>query len=143
MGLVGVGGDRRGAGGGSSTSAAVMAACGGAPAREDDGAAMEGFSKAWRSGGARQPSTGARTRGSRRAAACRRRHGSGTSAETRGTHWNEESMSFSESRKVDSSLWLSKTMTGSGISLPGGSRWPWQPMVELGCEQERPRVVWE
>ena len=42
MGLVGVGGDRRGAGGGSSTSAA----CGGAPAREDDGAAMEGFSKA-------------------------------------------------------------------------------------------------
>ena len=46
MGLVGVGGDRRGAGGGSSTSAAVMAACGGALAREDDGVAMEGFSKA-------------------------------------------------------------------------------------------------
>ena len=66
-----VGGDRRGAGGGSSTSAAVMAACGGAPAREDDGAAMEGFSKAGRSGDARRPSTGARARGSRRAAACR------------------------------------------------------------------------
>ena len=47
-------------------------------------------------------------------------------------------MSFSESREVDSSLWLSKMMTGSGISPPSGSRWPWQPMVELGGEQERP-----
>ena len=63
MGLVGVGGDRRGAGGGSSTLAAVMAACGGAPAREDDGAAMEGFSKAGRSEGARRHSTRARARG--------------------------------------------------------------------------------
>ena len=45
MGLVGVGGDRRGAGGGSSTSAAVMAACGGAPVREDDGAAMGGSAR--------------------------------------------------------------------------------------------------
>ena len=63
MGLVGVGGDRRGAGGGSCTSAAVMAACDGAPAREDDGVAMEGFSKAGRSGGARRPSTGVRARG--------------------------------------------------------------------------------
>jgi len=138
VGLVGVGGDRRDAGGGSITSAAVMAACGGAPAREDDGAAMEGFSKAGRSEGAQRHSTGVRARGSRRAATCRRRHGSGTSAETRGTRWNEESMSFSESRKADSSLWLSKMMTGSGISLPSGSRWPWQPMVELGREQERP-----
>ena len=126
MGLVGVGGDRRGAGGGSSTSAAVMAACGGAPAREDDGAAMEGFSKAGRSGGARRSSTGARARGSRRAAACRRRHGSGTSAETRGTHWNEESMSFSESREFDFSLWFSKIMTGSGISPTSGSWRPWE-----------------
>ena len=58
MGLVGVGGDRRGAGGGSSTSAAVMAACGGAPAREDDGAAMEGFSKAGRVGALGGPAQG-------------------------------------------------------------------------------------
>ena len=42
MGLVGVGAF-------GEAPAAVMAACGGAPAREDDGAAMEGFSKAGRS----------------------------------------------------------------------------------------------
>ena len=120
MGLVGVEGDRRGAGGGSSTSAAVMAVCGGAPAREDDGAAMEGFSKAGRSGGARRPSTGARARGSRRAAACRRRHGSRTSAETHGTRWDEESMSFGGSPRFGSSLWTKKMVVRLWSSTVGG-----------------------
>ena len=98
-------------------------------------AAMGGFSGAGRSVGARRRGTEARARVSRRAAACRWRHDSRTSAETRGTRWNEESICFRESRKVDSSLWLSKTMTGCGSSPLSGSRWPWQPMVELGREQ--------
>ena len=90
---------------------------------------MGGFSRAGRSVGARRRGTEARARGLRRATACRHWHGSGTSAETRGTRWNEESMSFSESRKVDSSLWLSKMMTGSRISPPSGSWRPWRAAV--------------
>ena len=38
-------------------------------------------------------------------------------------------MSFSESRKVDSSLWLSKMMTGSRISPPSGSWRLWRAAV--------------
>ena len=94
-----------------------------------DRAAMGGFSRAGRSVGARRRGTEARARVSRRAAACRRRHDSRTSTKTRGMRWNEESMSFRESRKVDSSLWLSKMMTGSRISPPSGSWRPWRAAV--------------
>jgi len=129
VGLVGVGGDRRGPATGAVPQAVMAAALSPTARRVDDGEAMGGFIRVGRSRGARRCDVGARARGSRRAAAGRRRHGSGTSAETRGTRWNEESMSFSESRKVDSSLWLSKMMTGSRISPPSGSWRPWRATV--------------
>ena len=104
------------AGGGPATGAAAQAAMAAAPspaARQvGDGAAMGGFNKARRTGGARRCGAGARACGSRRAAACHRWHGCRTSAETTGTRKNEESMSFRESRGVNFIRGLVETVTG-------------------------------
>jgi len=101
VGLVGVGGDRRGPATGAVPQAVMAAALSPTARRVDDGEAMGGFIRVGRSRGARRCGAGARAPGSRRAAACRRRHGSETSAETRGTRWNEESMSISASPSFD------------------------------------------
>ena len=102
--------------GGPATGAAARAAMAAAPSpaarHVGDGAAMGGFNKAGRTGGARRCGAGARARGSRRAAACHRWHGCRTSAETTGTRKNEESMSFRESRGVDFSRGLVETVAG-------------------------------
>jgi len=72
------------------------------------------FSRAGRSGGARRHGPEARGRGSRRAAACRRQHGTGTSVETMQTRRNVESMSISGSPRVDLSYGAKKTVAGGG-----------------------------
>jgi len=105
-------GGRRRAAHRSSARRRSATACGGAPVsgwrRGGHGRIQQG----WGSGGARRRGTEARAHGLWRAAACRRRHGSGTSAETRGTRKNEESTSISASPSFDLSRWTKKTVAG-------------------------------
>jgi len=107
--------------------------CGGAPVSSWRRGGHGRIQQGWGSGGARRRSIEARAHGLRRAAACRRWHGSGTSAETRGTRKNEESTSISAPPSFDLSRWTKKTVAGrwSSTSRWGSmamdGRWPEDP----------------
>jgi len=126
-------GSRRRAAHGSSARRQSATACGGAPVsgwrRGSHGRIQQGWVEWGRSAAWHR----ARACGLRQAAACRRRHGSGTSAETRGTRKNEESTSISASPSFDLSRWTKKTVAGrwSSTSRWGSmamdGRWPEDP----------------